>query len=179
MIRALRSSTSSNEVLALGLASGATLDCRQRRSVSTTNGPQPDGTTFHGRTRRPFGSILAVGMLLCCSAKLCHAADRRTRLVLDSPASACESTAFVHPAPDFSSGSTARFSVDVRQLPWVRRLAVDYAFDYQRVAAFFAGNPSDSASWRAAIAAAQMQSRPRRELTDIVLAQQAQRDAPS
>jgi bacillithiol synthase len=77
-----------------------------------------------------------------------------------------------------SSDSTVRFAVDVRRLPWMRRLAVDYAFDFARVAPFFAGDPADHASWPAAIAAAQGHARPRRELTDIVIAQQERRGAP-
>ena len=72
-----------------------------------------------------------------------------------------------------------RFAVDVRRLPWMRRLAVDYAFDFARVEPFFAGNPADEASWANAIAAAQRHGRPRREVTDIVIAQQERRGAPA
>jgi bacillithiol synthase len=71
-----------------------------------------------------------------------------------------------------------RFAVDVRRLPWMRRLAVDYAFDYARVAPFFAGDPAESPAWRAAVSAAQAHPRPRREIADIVLAQQTRRGAP-
>jgi bacillithiol synthase len=84
----------------------------------------------------------------------------------------------VHAQPASSSDSTVRFAVDVRRLPWMRRLAVDYAFDFARVAPFFAGDPGDAASWPAAIAAAQGHARPRREVTDIVMAQQERRGAP-
>ena len=71
-----------------------------------------------------------------------------------------------------------RFAVDVRRLPWMRRLAVDYAFDYERVAPFFSGNPAEPASWSAAVAAAHTHPRPRREIAEIVLAQQTRRGAP-
>ena len=54
----------------------------------------------------------------------------------------------MHAQPASSSDSAVRFAVDVRRLPWMRRLAVDYAFDFARVAPFFAGNPADAASWR-------------------------------
>ena len=84
----------------------------------------------------------------------------------------------MHAQPASSSDSTVRFAVDVRRLPWMRRLAVDYAFDFARLAPFFAGDPADAASWRAAIAAAQGHARPRREVADIVIAQQQRRDAP-
>ena len=84
----------------------------------------------------------------------------------------------MHAQPASSSDSTVRFAVDVRRLPWMRRLAVDYAFDFARVAPFFAGDPADAASWPAAIAAAQGHARPRREVADIVIAQQERRGAP-
>jgi bacillithiol biosynthesis cysteine-adding enzyme BshC len=61
----------------------------------------------------------------------------------------------------------------------MRRLAVDYAFDYARVASFFTGNPAEPASWQAAVAAAQAHPRSRREMVDIILAQQARREAPA
>jgi bacillithiol biosynthesis cysteine-adding enzyme BshC len=60
----------------------------------------------------------------------------------------------------------------------MRRLAVDYAFDYARVEPFFAGDPADPGSWSRAIAAAQVHARPRREVTDLILAQQERRGAP-
>jgi bacillithiol synthase len=84
----------------------------------------------------------------------------------------------VHPQPASSSDSTVRFAVDVRRLPWMRRLAVDYAFDFARLAPFFAGDPTHAASWPAAIAAAQGYARPRREVAEIVIAQQERRGAP-
>ena len=71
-----------------------------------------------------------------------------------------------------------RFAVDVRRLPWMRRLAVDYAFDFARLEPFFAGDPADEAAWRDRISAAQRHARPRREVTEIVVAQQERRGAP-
>jgi hypothetical protein len=53
----------------------------------------------------------------------------------------------VHAQSASSSDSAVRFSVDVRRLPWMRRLAVDYAFDFARVEPFFSGNPADRGSW--------------------------------
>ena len=37
--------------------------------------------------------------------------------------------------------SSGRLPVDIRRFPWIRRLASDYAFDFSRLADFFAGNP--------------------------------------
>ena len=46
--------------------------------------------------------------------------------------------------------STA-LAVDIRRFPWIRRFAADYAFAFDRVRDFFAGNPADSGAsclWR-------------------------------
>ena len=73
-----------------------------------------------------------------------------------------------------------RFAVDVRRLPWMRRLAVDYAFDFARL------DRRSSAATRptprrgtTAIAAAQGHAPPRREIAEIVVAQQQRRGAPA
>jgi bacillithiol biosynthesis cysteine-adding enzyme BshC len=71
-----------------------------------------------------------------------------------------------------------RLPVDIRQFPWIRRLAADYAFEYSRVAGFFAGNPEDPAAWRSAIARAQQQRRQREAVADLLAAQQRKRGAP-
>jgi len=74
--------------------------------------------------------------------------------------------------------STVRLPIDIRRFPWIRRLAADYAFDYARVAEFFAGNPADPAAWRGAIARAQQQPRHREAVAQILEAQQRKRGAP-
>jgi bacillithiol biosynthesis cysteine-adding enzyme BshC len=61
----------------------------------------------------------------------------------------------------------------------VRRLAADYAFDFQSIAPFFSGNPSDAAAWTQAIARTQAHNRKRNEIADVVVAQQQRRGAPS
>ena len=38
--------------------------------------------------------------------------------------------------------ASGRIPVDIRRFPWIRRLASDYAFDYARLADFFAGRIS-------------------------------------
>ena len=73
----------------------------------------------------------------------------------------------------------ARLPIDIRRFPWIRRLAADYAFDYARVADFFAGNPADPAAWRDAIARTQQHRAPARARSPISLqAQQRSRGAP-
>lgn len=61
----------------------------------------------------------------------------------------------------------------------MRRLAVDYAFAYDRLAPFFSGHPADTASWTRAIAAAQAHPRRRSDITRVIAAQQARRGAPA
>jgi bacillithiol biosynthesis cysteine-adding enzyme BshC len=75
--------------------------------------------------------------------------------------------------------STVRLPIDIRRFPWMRRLAVDYAFDYTQVGDFFAGNPDDPASWRDAIARAQRHPRQREAVVTILEAQQHRRGAPA
>ena len=77
-----------------------------------------------------------------------------------------------------AAATTSRFPIEIRRFPWIRRLATDYAFDYPRLAEFFAGNPADPVAWRSAIARAQGHPRQRDRITDVVVAQQRRRSAP-
>jgi bacillithiol synthase len=80
---------------------------------------------------------------------------------------------------DASSTSAAvPLAVDIRKFPWIRRLATDYAFAYDRVAPFFAGNPADPSAWAEAIARTQVHPRKPAETALVVAAQQARRSAP-
>ena len=60
----------------------------------------------------------------------------------------------------------------------MRRLAVDYAFQFDRVAPSFAGNPADPAAWSAAIREAQQHDRPRAAIAAMIRAQQERRGSP-
>jgi bacillithiol biosynthesis cysteine-adding enzyme BshC len=78
-----------------------------------------------------------------------------------------------------SNDTTAvRLPIDIRRFPWIRKLPADYSFDYARVAEFFAGNPAEPASWRAAIARAQQHPRKREAIAAVLEAQQRRRGAP-
>lgn len=68
--------------------------------------------------------------------------------------------------------------IDVRRFSWIRPLAGDYADNYSRVAALYAGDPTSPDDWRAVIARAQQQPRNRREIAAVVAAQQERRGAP-
>jgi bacillithiol biosynthesis cysteine-adding enzyme BshC len=78
-------------------------------------------------------------------------------------------------SPDTSSV----IAVDVRRFPWIRRLAADYAYDFQALAPFFAGNPADRAAWMSAIARTEAHPRKRAEISAVIGAQQQRRQAPA
>jgi len=75
--------------------------------------------------------------------------------------------------------TASRIPVDIRRLPWIKPLVVDYAFDHARVAPFFAGDPRDPRAWREAIARTRSHTRQRDAIADIVAAQQQRRGAPA
>jgi len=80
-----------------------------------------------------------------------------------------------------SSTTAATLAVDIRRFPWIRRLATDYAFTFDQVAPYFAGDPARKEAWAAAIAQRQshrpVTSSPI-DIARVVSAQQARRDAP-
>src|SRR5262245_40882428 len=78
----------------------------------------------------------------------------------------------------FPSESPVRIPIDIRRLPWVHRLASDYAYDFSRVAPFYSGDPSVYQSWADAIARTRTRERSRAALAGVLAAQQRLRDAP-
>jgi bacillithiol biosynthesis cysteine-adding enzyme BshC len=83
-----------------------------------------------------------------------------------------------------ASTTAAAIAVDIRRFPWIRRLATDYAFAYEQVAGFFAGNPASPDAWAQAIARRQSHrgpaASPRQpgDLARVIAAQQERRGAP-
>jgi bacillithiol synthase len=77
-----------------------------------------------------------------------------------------------------ASATQNKIAVDIRRFPWIRRLAADYAFDFDRLAAFFAANPAEPAAWRDAIARTRRHERQRDRVASLVRAQQDRRGAP-
>lgn len=77
------------------------------------------------------------------------------------------------------SATSSRIPVDIRTFPWIRRLASDYAFAYEKVADFFAGNPAEPAAWAGAIARVHGERRQRNRMADILHAQQIRHGAPA
>ena len=80
-----------------------------------------------------------------------------------------------NPSP---SRAAVPLSVDVRRLPWIRRLTADYAHAFRELAPFFAGNPADPAAWRDAIDRAGKADRPRAAIAAAIEEQQRCRGAP-
>lgn len=83
-----------------------------------------------------------------------------------------------------SSTPSAALAVDIRRFPWIRRFATDYAFAFDRIAPYFAGNPAQPDAWAEIIARRQA----RRvkgvlptpsDLARVLGAQQARRQAPA
>jgi bacillithiol biosynthesis cysteine-adding enzyme BshC len=67
---------------------------------------------------------------------------------------------------------------DLRDLPWVRRFAADYAHDFDHLAPFFAGNPDLPDAWSSVIARTTSFSRDRDRLASLIESQQRSRRAP-
>jgi bacillithiol biosynthesis cysteine-adding enzyme BshC len=77
------------------------------------------------------------------------------------------------------SDSALRLAVDVRRLPWMRRLAIDYIFQFDKVAPFFAGDPQDRAAWADTLARVRAHHRPHAAIAAVVGAQLERRHAPA
>jgi bacillithiol biosynthesis cysteine-adding enzyme BshC len=69
--------------------------------------------------------------------------------------------------------------IDVRQLSWIRPLVGAYAFDFQKVAPLYAGNPATSQSWSIAIERRQAAGGRTTAVAGVVAAQQERRGAPA
>jgi bacillithiol biosynthesis cysteine-adding enzyme BshC len=74
--------------------------------------------------------------------------------------------------------ATTRLAIDLRQLPWVRPLSGEYAFNFSRVAQFYAGDPRSADAWRETAARVRSTSRDRRAVAAALQAQQSRRGAP-
>jgi bacillithiol biosynthesis cysteine-adding enzyme BshC len=69
-------------------------------------------------------------------------------------------------------------AVDIRRFPWIRRLASDYAFAFDRVAPFFAGDPASPQAWADAIRRRQAHPGSPDAIARVIAAQQERRSAP-
>ena len=80
---------------------------------------------------------------------------------------------------DSSSSTAAAVAVDIRRFPWIRRLATDYAFAFDRVAPFFAGDPAQPDAWAELVRQRHAHAGQPAELARVIAAQQARRNAPA
>ncbi len=83
-------------------------------------------------------------------------------------------------SPSAPAPSAGTLAIDLRQLPWIRRLAADYAFAFDGLALFYPGNPQDDAAWVDVIA--RVHAGPPRatpHLAALLAAQQRDREAPA
>jgi bacillithiol biosynthesis cysteine-adding enzyme BshC len=71
-----------------------------------------------------------------------------------------------------------RDAIDPRRFPWIRPLVSEYARDFGRVAALFAGDPADPAAWRQAIDRVTRSARDRTAVHAALARQLARRGAP-
>jgi bacillithiol biosynthesis cysteine-adding enzyme BshC len=83
------------------------------------------------------------------------------------------------PADTTTTSTASVLAVDIRQFPWIRRLASDYAYDFARVEPFFAGNPASPAAWADTIHRSQSTVRRPAELAAVLANQQVRRGAPA
>ncbi len=84
------------------------------------------------------------------------------------------------PELETSQPPTVRQAVDIRSFPGFRKLAVDYAYHFDAVRPFFAGNPAEPGAWQQVIARTQdfAQTRDRGAVVQAILAQQQARGGP-
>jgi bacillithiol biosynthesis cysteine-adding enzyme BshC len=83
----------------------------------------------------------------------------------------------VPPEPLAAAASAIR--VDLRRFPWIRKLPIDYACHYDRLAKFYAGDPSSPEAWRLAAGRARNRTIDRDALVDVLSRQQNLRGAPA
>lgn len=73
---------------------------------------------------------------------------------------------------------TQPIAVDVRRFSWIRKLAADYAYDFDAVAPFFSGNPAQRRAWTETIERVHRRRYAGARIADLVVAQQRKRGAP-
>lgn len=78
-----------------------------------------------------------------------------------------------------SAPGDVRATVPFARLPWIRPLVSAYATDFRSVASLFPGNPTDPASWSAAVTRVQTAKRPHRDIATVLERQLASRQAPA
>ena len=81
-------------------------------------------------------------------------------------------------SPSAPASAAGGLAIDIRQLPWISRLAADYAFAFEDLAPFYAGDPRRPDAWAEVIARVHATPRAVPALSSMLLAQLAAREAP-
>jgi bacillithiol biosynthesis cysteine-adding enzyme BshC len=77
-----------------------------------------------------------------------------------------------------AAGGAASAAIDVRTISWIRPLLGTYAYDYDKVAPLYAGNPASPDAWANAVRGAHGFARHPEVIAGIIAAQQQRRGAP-
>jgi bacillithiol biosynthesis cysteine-adding enzyme BshC len=81
-------------------------------------------------------------------------------------------------SPSAPASAAGGLAIDIRQLPWISRLAADYAFAFEDLAPFYAGDPRRPDAWAEVIARVHATPRAVPALSSMLLAQLEAREAP-
>jgi bacillithiol biosynthesis cysteine-adding enzyme BshC len=81
-------------------------------------------------------------------------------------------------SPSAPASAAGGLAIDIRQLPWISRLAADYAFAFDQLAPFYAGDPRQPEAWADVIARVQATPRAVPALAALLQAQLTARGAP-
>ncbi|MGD9906759.1 MAG: bacillithiol biosynthesis cysteine-adding enzyme BshC [Vicinamibacterales bacterium] len=125
--------------------------------------------------------LLAV--VLCGRSGSAHGSTRRHTVAapgraVDTPRGVCDSSRSVS-SPSAPASAAGALAIDIRQLPWMRRLAADYAFAFDDLAPFYAGDPRRPEAWTAVIDAVHAVPRATPALSALLTAQLSRRGAPA
>ena len=77
------------------------------------------------------------------------------------------------------TSAPACVGLDLRELPWVRRFAADYAYRFEDLADFFTGNPAEAGAWASVVRRTTAHGRDREALASLIERQQRGRTAPA
>jgi bacillithiol biosynthesis cysteine-adding enzyme BshC len=82
-------------------------------------------------------------------------------------------------SPSAPASAAGALAIDIRQLPWISHLAADYAFAFDQLAPFYAGDPHRPEAWADVIARVQATPRAVPALAELLRAQLVSRGAPA
>ena len=81
-------------------------------------------------------------------------------------------------SPSAPASAAGALAIDIRQLPWMRRLATDYAFNFDQLASFYAGDPGRPEAWADVVGRVHAAPRATPALAAMLRSQLTRRGAP-